>query len=172
MGCLVFTAREPIEMAMRWLLILLPWLEFFTLLRLGTSIGALNTVFYVFATLVVGIAILRWQGMEMLSKLQAAQQDPSQMQRQVFGSQLSLALSGVLLMVPGLLTDTAGAGLFVFSLLRQWTTPASGGSDLYKNSAVQRETGVTQPPPSRDGSAQGGPSVIDGEYSRIDDDDR
>jgi UPF0716 protein FxsA len=39
---------------MRWIFLLLPWIELFTLIQLGSQIGALATLLYVFVTLVLG----------------------------------------------------------------------------------------------------------------------
>ena len=58
---------------MRWFFLLLPWAELFTLIKLGGSIGALATLFYVFATFVLGMSIVRLQGMELIGNLRQAE---------------------------------------------------------------------------------------------------
>ncbi len=55
---------------MRFAIIILPWLELFTLIELGVKTSALTALAYVFATLLLGIAILQRQGRGMFERLQ------------------------------------------------------------------------------------------------------
>ena len=84
---------------MRFFFMLLPWLELFTLIQLGIETSALTAIFYVLATLTLGVLVLRRQGMQMIGRLQAVQQG------KVLGSELlvddmAMGLAGVLLMFP------------------------------------------------------------------------
>ena len=47
---------------MRWVFLLLPWIELFTLIQLGGEIGGFMTLLYVFATLMLGLTVIRLQG--------------------------------------------------------------------------------------------------------------
>ena len=68
---------------MRFFFMLLPWLELFTLIQLGIETSALTVIFYVLATLVLGVLVLRRQGMQMIERLQGVQQG------KVLGSELA-----------------------------------------------------------------------------------
>ena len=46
---------------MRFFFMLLPWLELFTLIQLGIETSALTAIFYVLATLTLGVLVLRRQ---------------------------------------------------------------------------------------------------------------
>ncbi|MEM6301606.1 MAG: FxsA family protein [Pseudomonadota bacterium] len=167
---------------MRWLVYLFPWIELFSLLWLGNQMGALNALLYVVATVFLGISILRWQGMEIISSLQSAQRDAFAMQRLFLGNQISTALAGVLIMIPGLLTDFLGATVLVVSLLRRLINyGAVDGASPYGDAPIERESPRTTHGAGHrysdnnqkftESSNKAG-SVIDGEYSRLDDDDR
>ena len=85
---------------MRWFFLLLPWAELFTLIKLGGSIGALATLFYVFATFVLGMSIVRLQGMELIGNLRQAEYGQF-VSRQMLASELAVGLGGLLLIIPG-----------------------------------------------------------------------
>ena len=54
---------------MRLLIMLLPWLELFTLIELGIHTSALAALGYVLFTLLLGMAILQRQGQGMFERL-------------------------------------------------------------------------------------------------------
>ena len=90
---------------MRWIFILLPWLELFSLIQLGSEIGALNALLYVFVTLMLGMALIRRQGVEVFATLRRAEAEQFVPQR-LLASELAVGLGGLLLVVPGLITDS------------------------------------------------------------------
>ncbi len=103
---------------MRLFFLLLPWLELFTLIQLGIETSALTAVFYVLATLVLGLFVLRRQGMQMLERLQGVQQG------RVLGADLlvddmAMGLAGVLLMFPGMISDFAALVVMIGPLRRR-----------------------------------------------------
>ena len=140
---------------MRFLIMLLPWLELFTLVQLGIETSALTAIFYVFATLVLGLFVLRRQGMQMIERLQGVQQG------RVMGSELlvddmAMGLAGVLLIFPGMISDFA-ALIVMIGPLRRRLARALGGPDV-ETYAPQRdfESDIT----------------IEGQYTRVDEEDR
>jgi UPF0716 protein FxsA len=146
--------------------VLLPWVELFTLIQLGGEIGALMTVAYVFATLMLGLTILRFQGMEIIARLREAQAR-GVMVGGLLADDLAMGLGGLLLMVPGLITDFAAVLVFVGPIWRRLTgtTPraeAPGGpgqAGPFSNTGpLDRES-----PRNRPGDS------IEGEFRRIDD---
>ena len=103
---------------MRLLILLLPWLELFSLIKLGTETSALTALLYVFATLVLGLAILRRQGRGILQQMQGLQEG------RVLGSSLlkdemAVGLAGMMLMIPGLITDVIGLVMLIGPLRRR-----------------------------------------------------
>jgi UPF0716 protein FxsA len=91
---------------MRFIFLLLPWLELFTLIQLGVQTSALTAVLYVLATFILGVAVLRRQGMGMFERLRQTQEG------RIFGPELmlddmALGLAGLLLIFPGLISDVA-----------------------------------------------------------------
>ena len=99
---------------MRYLLLLfivMPVLEMWLLITVGSEIGALLTIGLVLLTAVVGAALLREQGFATLwrgrQKLQEGKLPAKEM-----GEAIILAVSGALLLTPGFVTDVIGfAGL-------------------------------------------------------------
>jgi UPF0716 protein FxsA len=89
---------------MRFFLMLLPWLELFTLIELGIETSALTALAYVLFTIVLGVAVLQRQGRGMFERLRQSQEG------RVIGPQLllddmAMGLAGLLLIVPGMITD-------------------------------------------------------------------
>lgn len=114
---------------MRFLLLLfivMPIVEMWVLISVGSSIGPINTILLVLLTALIGIFLLREQGFETLwrgrEKLQQGQVPAQEMAEAIV-----LAVSGALLLTPGFVTDSIGfAGLvplcrqaFVNRLLRR-----------------------------------------------------
>lgn len=158
---------------MRWLFLLLPWIELYTLIQLGSRIGALSTLFYVFITLVLGLSILRLQGMEIIGRLRDAQQGGFVV-GQFLADDLAVGLAGLLLLIPGLITDAMAVLVLIGPLWRRLTgaTPRAGGP----GSAPQRPDPhyrAYREPPQRSSRRPPGPgsAPIEGEYERLDERD-
>lgn len=92
--------------------IVIPLIEIFLFAEVGDAIGGWNTVALVIITAVVGAWCVRTQG---LSTLLAAQQKlhRGQIPAQEAASGIAIVLAGVLLIVPGFLTDFIGFMLLV-----------------------------------------------------------
>ncbi len=158
---------------MRWLFLLLPWIELYTLIQLGSRIGALSTLFYVFITLVLGLTILRLQGMEIIGRLRDAQQGGLVM-GQFLADDLAVGLAGLLLMIPGLITDAMAALVLIGPLWRRLTgaTPRAGSPGSAPGGPDPHYRAHREPPQrsSRPSPVAGSPP-IEGEYERLDDRD-
>lgn len=97
------------------LFIVMPIAELYVLIQVGTKIGVLNTVLLVFVTAIVGVALLRQQGVAMLFRAnQRLQQGELPLEELLSG--MMLAFGGALLLTPGFITDAIG-----FSCLLPWT---------------------------------------------------
>lgn len=89
------------------LLILLPVAEIYLLLRLGEWIGALPTLGLLLASAVLGSALARSQGARTLRQMQAALARGETPAEGMLGPAL-VVVGGVLLMVPGVISDVMG----------------------------------------------------------------
>ncbi len=103
---------------MRFVFLLLPWLELWTLIELGSDIGGLNTLLYVFLTLMFGLWLIRRQGEGMLLRVRE-QMAGYTFGPQLFADEMAVVFSGLLIMVPGLITDLLGLLLMVGPLRRR-----------------------------------------------------
>lgn len=141
---------------MRWIIILLPWLELFTLIQLGVETSALTALGWVLLTLVLGILLLQKQGEGMFRRMRETQQgfviSPGWLV-----DDMAMGLAAVLLMIPGLITD-ALAVLVMIGPLRRRLARALGG----------RRPSAAGPDP-RDGAPGQGPTTLEGDYRRLDD---
>ena len=104
------------------LFIVLPLAELWLLIKVGTLVGALPTVTLVVLTALVGMVLLRHQGLATLTRgrqrLEAGELPAEEMLEAMV-----LALSGVLLIAPGFVTDTLGL-LGLLPPLRRWLVAA------------------------------------------------
>lgn len=85
----------------------LPVLEIYILVRIGEVIGAGPTIGIIIATTVIGSAILRRQGLETLGRLRASMGRGELPAGEMLESAF-LKLASILLILPGLITDTIG----------------------------------------------------------------
>ena len=110
--------------------ILVPVIELNVLIRVGESLGSWTTVGLVFLTAIVGVSLVRSQGISTLMQVQqklARGEAPGQ--EIVEG--MMLALAGLLLLIPGFVTDAIGL-LLLTPITR---TPVAGF--LYKRMQVR-----------------------------------
>jgi UPF0716 protein FxsA len=150
---------------MRWIFLLLPWVVLYGLIKLGGRIGGLATLAYVFLTLVMGLSIVRLQGMQIIARLRDAERRGF-LAGPLLADDLAVGLAGVLLMIPGLVTDFLAAAVLVGPLWRRLTgqTPrAGGGSPPYGRPSGSGDTDYDRGDAPRRGDA------IEGEYRRLDD---
>ncbi|MGQ9426359.1 FxsA family protein [Gilvimarinus sp. F26214L] len=94
------------------LFVLLPVLELWLLIQVGTWIGALPTIALVFLTAVVGLALLRKQSLSTLMRANERMQR-GEVPATEMGEGLFLAAGGALLLTPGFITDVVGLACLV-----------------------------------------------------------
>ena len=94
------------------LFIVIPLVELYVIIAVGEEIGAFWTVILVLLTAVVGINLLRIQGM---STLMRAQRNMAQggIPAMEMMEALAIAVAGVLLITPGFITDSIGFLLLI-----------------------------------------------------------
>ncbi len=144
---------------------LFPALELYLLVQAGSLIGALGVVAEVFASAALGIAVLRFQGRQTLSSVQE-ELHAGRMPQDLLLDNLLVFFAGILLIVPGLLSDTLGLLLLVSPLrtlfrlrLVAWlTTRQSAGSFRSGSVFIYRSGDLRQEDVGRE---EGDDGVID-----------
>tara|TARA_B100000575_G_C23037976_1_gene597383 strand:+ start:672 stop:1085 length:414 start_codon:yes stop_codon:yes gene_type:complete len=90
----------------------LPALEIFLMIKIGAEIGALNTITLIFLTAIIGVYYARIQGIQTLkSGITNLYQNKVPINEIISGA--SIAFAALLLIVPGFLTDLIGFVLLV-----------------------------------------------------------
>ena len=92
--------------------ILLPALEIFFMIKIGSEIGALSTLTLIFFTAIIGVFFARVQGIQTLkSGLLNLYQNKIPIYELISGA--SIAVAAALLIIPGFLTDLIGFILLI-----------------------------------------------------------
>ncbi|MFO7748929.1 MAG: FxsA family protein [Desulfobacteraceae bacterium] len=86
---------------------LIPVVELYILIKIGTAIGGLNAVLVVIATGFFGAWLARMEGMQTMLRVRANMQQ-GRMPADDLIDALIILIAGLVLITPGLLTDTAG----------------------------------------------------------------
>jgi UPF0716 protein FxsA len=102
---------------MRWLLFLYPWLELWSLIQLGIETSLAVAMLWVLAALIVGGAMIRWAGGNSLQRLAQASSG-GLLPQQLLMADFAVILSGLLLAIPGLVSDILAVLLLVTPLRR------------------------------------------------------
>lgn len=111
---------------MRVALLLYPVLELWSLIELGAATSAGLTVLWVLGAGFVGMATIRFAGAQVLSRLQAAQQQGT-LQQQLVANDMALAIAGLLLMIPGLISDALAVLVLIRPIRRLLGTVVAAG---------------------------------------------
>ena len=92
------------------LILLLPIIEIYLFIKIGSQIGAFNTISLIFITAIVGIYYARYEG---LNTLRAAFKQIVQNEIPIYEivSGAALTFAAILMILPGFLTD--GVGLLI-----------------------------------------------------------
>ena len=106
----------------RFFLLLLPLLELATLILLGQRIGVGYTLLWVLGSGVLGLVLIQRQGWSMLQQLQIRMAE-NRSPFAVLKTGMWWLLAGVLLMIPGLITDA-----LALPCLRKRESPQLGHS--------------------------------------------
>lgn len=141
------------------LFIIVPLAEIALLIKIGEVVGVLPTIALVVATAVIGLALIRRQGLATLMRAQKTI-EAGGMPVEAALDGVCLLIAGAFLLTPGLITDTAGFLLLVPALRRglaRW-----GFAWLRRSGKVHVH--VYGGPA---GTGREGPPVIEGDYERI-----
>jgi len=95
---------------------IIPVVEIYILIQIGSVMGAFNTVLLVIGTGFAGAYLARMQGLETLYRVRASLQQGIMPAEEIIDAVIIL-VAGVVLLTPGLITDIAGL-LLLFPLTR------------------------------------------------------
>ena len=99
------------------LILLVPILEIYLFIKIGSQIGAFNTISLIFVTAIIGIYYARYEGLNTLkSAIKQLVQNEIPMYEIISGA--ALAFAALLMIVPGFLTDMIGI-LIIFPWTRK-----------------------------------------------------
>ena len=99
------------------LIILIPILEIYLFIKIGSEIGAFTTISLIFVTAIIGVYYARYEGLNTL-KSGVTQLYKNQMPLFELMSGAALAVAALLLILPGFATDLLGF-LIIFPLTRK-----------------------------------------------------
>ena len=99
------------------LIILIPILEIYLFIKIGSQIGAFTTISLIFFTAIIGAFYARYEGLNTL-KSGVSQLYKNQMPLFELMSGAALAVAAILLILPGFATDILGF-LIIFPLTRK-----------------------------------------------------
>lgn len=133
--------------------LVVPLLEIYLLIEIGSVIGAVWTVAGVVGTAVVGAALVRQQGLAALGRFRSAT-EAGELPAITIIEGLALLVAGALLLTPGFFTDAIGFVLLTSPLrqilIRRWFSGRAEG--IRSANQRKRESGV-----------------VEGEFRRLDD---
>tara|TARA_B100001057_G_scaffold381731_1_gene387657 strand:+ start:1116 stop:1541 length:426 start_codon:yes stop_codon:yes gene_type:complete len=98
-------------------IILIPVVEIYLLIKIGSQIGAITTIFLIFTTAIIGIYYAKYEG---LNTLKSGFSHLSRNQTPAYEviSGAAIAFAALLLIIPGFVTDALGF-LLIFPMSRK-----------------------------------------------------
>ncbi len=130
-------------------IILVPIIEIYLFIKIGTKIGAFNTISLIFITAIIGIIYARYEGLNTLrSGISQIIKNKTPTYQIVSGA--AIAFAAILLIVPGFATDLIGF-LLIFPITRKFILNTF-------SKKFKKETMTSKP-------------YIEGEFEDIDDND-
>ena len=98
-------------------IILIPAVEVYLFIKIGSNIGALNTILLIFITALIGIFYARYEGLNTI-KSGFAQLVKNELPAYEIISGAAITFAAILLIIPGFATDLFGF-LIIFPLTRK-----------------------------------------------------
>ena len=130
-------------------ILLVPAIEIYLFIKIGSQIGAVSTILLIFATAIIGIYYAKYEG---LNTLKSGFIQLSKNKKPTFEiiSGAAIAFSALLLIIPGFATDILGF-LIIFPITRKFFF------NIFSSKLKERETQKN--------------NFIDGDFEDIEDDD-
>ena len=99
-------------------IIIVPIIEIYLFIKIGSEIGAFTTIFLIFATAVIGIYYAKYEGINTLrSGFQQLSKNETPAYEVISGA--AIAFAALLLIIPGFATDILGF-LLIFPITRRF----------------------------------------------------
>ena len=98
-------------------ILLIPAIEIYLLIKIGTKIGAITTILLIFSTAVIGIYYAKYEGLNTL-KSGFVQLSRNTLPTYEMLSGATIAFAAILLIIPGFFTDVVGF-LLIFPFTRK-----------------------------------------------------
>ena len=99
-------------------IILVPVIEIYLLIKIGSQIGAMSTILLIFATAIIGVYYAKYEGLNTL-KSGFAQLSKNETPTYEVISGAAIAFAALLLIIPGFATDIIGF-LLIFPVSRKF----------------------------------------------------
>jgi len=100
------------------LIVLIPVIEIYLLIKIGSQIGAITTIFLIFMTAIVGIYYAKYEGLNTL-RSGFTQLSKNETPAYEVMSGAAIAFAALLLIIPGFATDIFGF-LLIFPISRKF----------------------------------------------------
>jgi UPF0716 protein FxsA len=91
---------------------LIPFIEIYILIKIGSYVGAFNTIIIVILTAVLGASLARLEGIRTMIKVRESLNRGELPAEEILDAML-IFVAGIVLLTPGFVTDLAGVGLLV-----------------------------------------------------------
>ncbi len=130
------------------LIIIVPIVEIYLFIKIGSQIGAFTTISLIFITAIVGVYYAKYEGFNTL-RSGFAQIIKNESPAYEIISSMAIAFAALLLILPGFATDLLGL-LIIFPITRRFFF--KGIADKYKNQKTEKK------------------NFIEGDFEDIDDD--
>ena len=99
------------------IIILIPIIEIYLLIKIGGQIGALTTIVLIFTTAIIGVYYAKYEGLNTLkSGFEQLRRNVTPTYEMISGA--AIAFGALLLIIPGFATDTLGF-LIIFPISRK-----------------------------------------------------
>ena len=131
-----------------------PIIEIYLLIQVGQVIGAGWTILLVVLTAVIGVWLLKIQGLSTLTRAQRRLQENELPAREILEG-MALVVAGAFLLTPGFFTDTIGF-LLLFPPTRIWLASLLA-SRMVVAASVQAQSIHPQPSQGQPGRGQSNP---------------
>ena len=118
-------------------IILVPAIEIYLLIKIGTQIGAITTILLIFTTAVVGVYYAKYEGLNTLKSgfLQLSRNE-SPTYEVISGA--AIAFAALLLIIPGFMTDIIGF-LLIFPISRKFIFSKISKKYQYKENLKKKD---------------------------------
>ena len=98
-------------------IILVPIVEIYLLIKIGSQLGAMSTIILIFSTAIIGVYYAKYEGLNILkSGFSQISRNETPTYEVISGA--AIAFAALLLIIPGFATDTLGF-LLIFPLSRK-----------------------------------------------------